>query len=159
MSGVEESAVVSRKGRVARWVALGAVALACCGVAVGTVSAPQEVLAQAVPSPGAAVRGGAGIAPRAPSAAANATAASVEGVVNVNSAGEEELVRLPGVGPARAAAIVALRARLQRFRAPEDLLRVRGIGRAGFRRMRPYVTLASETTLEMRPGRTPRAEQ
>jgi competence protein ComEA len=81
------------------------------------------------------------------------TTTAAEGVVNINTAGEAELRRLPGVGPSRAAAIVALRQRVQRFHAADDLLRVRGIGRAGMRRLRPYVTLSGETTLTARPGR------
>jgi competence protein ComEA len=76
--------------------------------------------------------------------------------VNINSATADELVRIPGIGPARAAAIVTLRERAHRFNHPEDLLRVRGIGRVGFRRMRPYLALAGETTLASRPGRAPR---
>jgi competence protein ComEA len=89
----------------------------------------------------------------APATATSAGAAS-EGVVNINTATEDELRRLPLVGPARATAILALRTRVQRFRSPDDLLRVRGIGRASMRRLRPYVTLTGETTLLSRPGRT-----
>lgn len=77
-----------------------------------------------------------------------------EGVVNVNAATEDELERLPGVGPARAHAIVQLRERVHQFGHAEDLLRVRGIGRVGFRRLRPFVTLTGPTTLAARPGRT-----
>ena len=76
-----------------------------------------------------------------------------EGVVNINTASEEELQRLPGIGPSRATAIVALRTRVQRFRGTDDLIRIRGIGRVSFRRLRPYLTLAGETTLLSRPGR------
>lgn len=89
---------------------------------------------------------------------ASQPSAPVEGVVNINTATEDELQRLPRVGPSRAQAIVALRARVQRFRAADDLLRVRGIGRASMRRLRPYVTLTGDTTLLARPGRAPRAQ-
>ncbi|MEI8254610.1 MAG: ComEA family DNA-binding protein, partial [Deltaproteobacteria bacterium] len=89
------------------------------------------------------------------SAGGSAVTATAEGVVNVNTATEDELRRLPGVGPSRATAIVALRQRVQRFHAAEDLLRVRGIGRAGLRRMRAYVSLTGETTLASRPRRAP----
>lgn len=92
--------------------------------------------------------------PRAtPPAQAVSAAAAAQGVVNVNEASAEELVRLPGVGPARADAIVNLRSRVRRFAHPEDLLRVRGIGRVGFRRMRPFITLSGPTTLSARPPR------
>jgi competence protein ComEA len=91
--------------------------------------------------------------PRTPPPAVAATATNALGVVNINEAGAEELVRLPGVGPARADAIVNLRGRVRRFNHAEDLLRVRGIGRVGFRRMRPFVTLSGPTTLTARPPR------
>jgi competence protein ComEA len=79
--------------------------------------------------------------------------AAIDGVVNLNTATEDELVRVPGIGPARAAAITTLRTRVQRFRHVDDLLRVRGIGRVSLRGMRPYLTLMGETTLLSRPRR------
>lgn len=88
-----------------------------------------------------------------PPARPSAVTATTEGVVNINTASAEELERLPGVGPARAAAIVRLRERVRRFQHAEDLLRVRGIGRVGFRRMRPYLALDGATTLDARPPR------
>lgn len=60
-------------------------------------------------------------------------------VVDLNTASGDELERLPGIGPSRARAILELRARLKRFTRVEDLLRVKGIGRATFRRLRPFV--------------------
>ena len=95
--------------------------------------------------------------PRAPTPTVATTATNALGVVNINEAGAEELVRLPGVGPARADAIVNLRGRVRRFNHAEDLLRVRGIGRVGFRRMRPFVTLSGPTTLTARPPRVTEA--
>ena len=92
--------------------------------------------------------------PSGPSAAAREVA-TTPGVVNINSATEEEFTRLPRIGPARAAAIAALRTRVGRFRSVDDLLRVRGIGRASLRALRPLVTLVGETTLLARPGRRP----
>lgn len=57
-----------------------------------------------------------------------------------NVASEVELDRLPGVGPATAAAIAAARDTAA-FRRPEDLLRVRGIGPATLERLRPHVRM------------------
>ncbi len=48
--------------------------------------------------------------------------------VNVNTAGVQELTTLPGIGPALAERIVALRKESGPFRRAEDLLAVRGIG-------------------------------
>jgi len=64
-----------------------------------------------------------------------------DGRVVLNAATETELTKLPGIGPSRAQAILALRQRLKRFRAVEDLLRVKGIGRKMLRRLRPNVVL------------------
>ena len=53
---------------------------------------------------------------------------AAEGAVNVNTAGIEELTALPGIGGARAQAIIDDRAEYGPFRYPEDLIRVKGIG-------------------------------
>ncbi len=87
-----------------------------------------------------------------PAAAASASnddppAASADGFVNINSASETELARLPGIGASKAQAIVAYRQRAGRFSRVEDVMRVRGIGRATFRRLRPMLRLDGPTTL------------
>jgi len=133
--------------RTLRWVTLLAATLA---TTAAWADPPRPAPA---PTVGTATATAARAAPRPAATGAPAP----EGVVNINTATVEELVRVPGIGPARAAAIVQLRERAHRFNHAEDLLRVRGIGRVGFRRMRPYLALAGETTLASRPGRAPRA--
>lgn len=76
-----------------------------------------------------------------------ATAAEVSGVVNVNTASAEQLQLLPRVGPAIAERIVEFREQNRPFRAPEELLLVRGIGERTFELLEPYVTVSGETTL------------
>ena len=61
--------------------------------------------------------------------------------IDPNVAGDEELDRLPGVGPARALDIVRDREENGPFAKVEDLARVRGIGPAGVERMRPHLRL------------------
>lgn len=70
------------------------------------------------------------------------------GVVRIdpNTATAPELEALPGVGPAIAARIVAARARGQRFRRPEDLLSVRGIGPRTLARMIDAMTFGAGAT-------------
>ncbi len=54
--------------------------------------------------------------------------AAPEGAVDINAAGMEELTALPGIGEARARAILDYRESHGPFRYPEDLIRVDGIG-------------------------------
>jgi len=67
-----------------------------------------------------------------------APVASEDTRVNINTADPQELVQLPGIGPTRAQAIVAARKK-RRFRRIEDILRVPGIGRKTFGRIRDSI--------------------
>ncbi|MEJ2202897.1 MAG: ComEA family DNA-binding protein [Gemmatimonadota bacterium] len=58
-----------------------------------------------------------------------------------NGASESQLDRLPGVGPAVARAIVEHRTSAGQFQVPDDLLRVRGIGPATLKRIRPHLSI------------------
>lgn len=53
---------------------------------------------------------------------------AAEGQIDINTADTGALTALPGIGPARAAAIVAYREEHGPFRYPEELLQVEGIG-------------------------------
>ncbi|MET0285319.1 MAG: helix-hairpin-helix domain-containing protein [Polyangiales bacterium] len=82
-----------------------------------------------------------------PSAAADTPCRDVADVeevyprVDLNRADESALVGLPGIGEARARAIVAWRSAHGGFRNLSQLLQVKGIGRALLKRLRPLVTL------------------
>ena len=80
-------------------------------------------------------------------AAAPFTASALSGVVNVNTASAEELSLLPGVGPARARAIVELRQQRGGFKRVEDLLEVKGIGEAGLAKLKPFLAIEGKSTL------------
>ena len=64
-----------------------------------------------------------------------------DGKVILNLASVGDLRHLPGVGQKRADAILALRARLGRFKQVNDLLRVKGIGVRGLKKIMPHVVL------------------
>jgi competence protein ComEA len=59
----------------------------------------------------------------------------------LNAATSAELERLPGIGPALAARIVAWRDSAGGFRNLDDLAKVRGIGPATLARLKPLLTL------------------
>jgi competence protein ComEA len=79
------------------------------------------------------------------SAAAPTSPALTGGVVVLNRADVNELMRLPGIGRKRAQAIIELRERLGRFRRPTDLLRVRGIGTRSLQRLLPLLVVDAPT--------------
>jgi competence protein ComEA len=60
--------------------------------------------------------------------------------INVNTASAQELARLPGIGPAKAEAIVQHRAE-HPFARPEDLVQVKGIGEKLYDRIKDQVTV------------------
>lgn len=65
-------------------------------------------------------------------------------VVDLNLASEEDLRKLPGVGPARARRILELRARLGgRFKSLDDLARIKGFGKATLKRLRPLTRIGA----------------
>jgi competence protein ComEA len=112
-------------------------ALATAAVPPPPASAPAPV-ADPAPAPSPSPP------PPSPSAPAPAsrTQATADDPVILNTANVDDLRRLPGIGEKRANAIVALRARLGgRFRAVDDLLKVKGIGRTTLKRLRPLVRL------------------
>lgn len=75
--------------------------------------------------------------PSAPST----SAVTADGKVILNLANEDDLRKLPGIGVKKAQAILALRAKLGKFSRPEDLLRVKGIGRKKLAKLRPRLLL------------------
>jgi competence protein ComEA len=84
------------------------------------------------------------------------TAAPVQGACNINSADQAQLSLLPGVGPVRAKAIIAHRQKTP-FKTAEELVKVKGIGRKTFARLRPYVTVSGPTTIARISGHAPAA--
>ena len=61
--------------------------------------------------------------------------------VNVNTATEEELATVRGIGKVLARRIVEFRGQHGPFRKIEDLLKVQGIGEKSFEKLRPYLTV------------------
>lgn len=60
--------------------------------------------------------------------------------INVNTAGEELLTELPGIGPSKAAAIVEDREANGPYESAEDLARVSGIGEVTVANLEDQVT-------------------
>ena len=63
-----------------------------------------------------------------------------EKLVNINTAGEEELTALPGIGPTRARAIIEYRTEHGPFSYVEDLICIPGIGEKTIEELLKYAT-------------------
>jgi len=89
-------------------------------------------------------------APRREVAAATAPphddADGANGVVNLNQATETELMLLPGVGPSKAAAVLAYRKKYGAFKKVEDLGKVKGFSYKTLKKLKPYLALTGATT-------------
>ena len=59
--------------------------------------------------------------------------------VNINTAGTEELMTLPGIGQVRAAAIIEYREREGEFEKIEDIMNVKGIGTGIFSKINSLI--------------------
>ena len=61
--------------------------------------------------------------------------------ININTADEIELDKLPGIGPARAADIIAYRESHGGFQSIEELKNIKGIGDKTFENLKDLVTI------------------
>jgi comEA protein len=59
--------------------------------------------------------------------------------INLNSAGPEELVNLPGIGQKTAQKIIEYREKHKRFRNINELLEVKGIGESKLSKIKKYI--------------------
>ena len=72
------------------------------------------------------------------------------GVVNINTAGTEQLQLLPRVGPALADRIIEFREKHGPFGSIDELVAVKGIGETSLAKLEPYVTTGGDTTLTVK---------
>ena len=73
-------------------------------------------------------------------------ATTFDGVVNLNTASAEQLTEIPGIGPAKAQAIVSHRAKSP-FKSVEDAKLVKGIGDKLFAKISPNLTVDGQTRM------------
>lgn len=71
---------------------------------------------------------------------ARLTNEAADGLVNINTADEKELDTLPGVGPSTAQKIIEYRETEGQFATPEDIMKVKGIGKAKYEKMKDRIT-------------------
>lgn len=73
---------------------------------------------------------------------------TVTGKLNLNTASEDQLVLLPGVGPAKAERVVAWRTKHGNFKRVADLRRVKGFGYKTVKKLEPFLDVKGDNTLK-----------
>jgi competence protein ComEA len=75
------------------------------------------------------------------------TAYQTSGVVNLNTATKAELVLLPGIGDAKADAIISQRKTMP-FKQKEDLISIKGVGERLLEGLKPYLIVTGPSTIK-----------
>lgn len=81
-------------------------------------------------------------------AAKKSSSITLTGTLNINTASALDLVKLPGIGPKKAATIVHWREKHGRFGRVVDLRRVKGFGAKSVKKLAPYLSVKGEHTLQ-----------
>lgn len=68
--------------------------------------------------------------------------------VNINTASKEQLDSLPGIGEAKAQAIIDYRSKNGPFKSPEDIMKVDGIKEGIFNKIKKDITVSGATKVE-----------
>lgn len=130
--------------RLAALVAVGTVITAMGGrwaTSRAAFAAPPPTTSAAVTRPSQAAE-----PPSAPAPKKSAHK-PLSGKLNLNTASEEQLLKLPSVGPAKAERIVAWRKKNGGFKRVADLRHVKGFGYKSFKRLEPYLDIKGDNTL------------
>jgi competence protein ComEA len=79
-----------------------------------------------------------------PATSAAKPAATATAPVNINTATQEQLESLPGVGAKAAERILEYRQKNGNFKKIEDLMNVQGIGEKSFLKLKPLLTVTDK---------------
>ncbi|NVM00795.1 MAG: helix-hairpin-helix domain-containing protein [Candidatus Helarchaeota archaeon] len=59
--------------------------------------------------------------------------------ININTADEDELIKLPGIGPVLSKRIVSYRKSVGKFKKTSEIINVKGIGKKKFEKILPFI--------------------
>lgn len=76
------------------------------------------------------------------------SATEIEGKVNINTATEEQIAVLPGVGPKLASEVIKYRNANGNFKGIEDLKKVNGVGDKKLEKIRNFIVVEGNTTIK-----------
>ena len=71
----------------------------------------------------------------------NGGSAADDALININTADKAQLMTLPGIGEAKALAIIARRTEHGAFRTKEEIMQVPGIKEAAYEKIKSLITV------------------
>jgi len=71
------------------------------------------------------------------------------GVLNINTANEDQLQLLPGIGPTKAERVIAYRSKRGSFKRVKDLRRVKGFGYKTVKKISAHLSVKGPNTLKV----------
>ncbi|MDD4297374.1 MAG: helix-hairpin-helix domain-containing protein [Ruminiclostridium sp.] len=66
-------------------------------------------------------------------------------LININTAGAEELIKLNGIGKVKSEAIIAYREKNGFFNSTDEIMNVKGIGEATYSKIKDYITVGKKS--------------
>lgn len=87
------------------------------------------------------VKSGSGAITNAATKSQEGSRAPDSGKININQAGKEELMTLPGIGEAKATSVITYREQNGSFRSIEELKNIEGIKEGVFRKIQSFITI------------------
>lgn len=76
------------------------------------------------------------------------SAVEIEGKVNINTASEDQIAILPGIGPKLATEVVNYRTNNGNFKSIDEIKKINGIGDKKFEKIKNFIAVEGDTTVK-----------
>ncbi len=76
------------------------------------------------------------------------SATEVEGKININTATEDQIELLPGIGPKLATEVLNYRTNNGNFKTIDDIKKVSGVGDKKFEKIKNFIMIEGDTTIK-----------
>lgn len=128
------------------WFVIGIACLLCAGLILYSLffTGPKVWEDTGLPEVSSLASGVSAVSQTSDTASGAASSSEPQEKLDLNTATQEELDALPGIGPVKAEAILQYREESGPFRTVEEIMEVKGIGEKTLEQLRPYITVEGE---------------
>ncbi len=130
------------------WFVIGIACLLCAGMILYSLffTGPKVWEGTGLPEVSSLASGVSAVSQTSDTASGTASSSEPQEKLDLNTATQEELDALPGIGPVKAEAILQYREESGPFRTVEEIMEVKGIGEKTLEQLRPYITVEGESS-------------